>query len=162
MKPTEFQELLNVLTGFSNIGFTGSQNGIAPCHVENLEKTIEHVTEHAIWDLTGHHGDCVGADTQFHDMCLKYGIPVYVYPPIVEKKRAFVEFAEHIYPEKKYLERNQDIVKAADFMLACPSSSIEKLRSGTWATVRYAFRQDVPTLLFLPDGEIQFVTEIQY
>jgi predicted Rossmann fold nucleotide-binding protein DprA/Smf involved in DNA uptake len=36
------------------------------------------------------------------------------------------------------LERNKDIVSESDFLIAAPDSKKERLRSGTWATVRHA------------------------
>ena len=36
-----------------------------------------------------------------------------------------------------YLERNKNIVNAVDFIIAAPDGP-EKVRSGTWSTVRYA------------------------
>lgn len=42
-------------------------------------------------------------------------------------------------PAKPYLERNKDIAnEGIDGLIAAPSGWVEELRSGTWATVRYA------------------------
>ena len=36
-----------------------------------------------------HHGDCVGADKEFHDICASNNIKIIIHPPIDEKLRAF-------------------------------------------------------------------------
>jgi hypothetical protein len=43
-----------------------------------------------------------------------------------------------ILEPKLYMERNHDVVHACDFLLALPGTDHEVVRSGTWATVRYA------------------------
>jgi hypothetical protein len=39
---------------------------------------------------------------------------------------------------KDNLTRNRDIVDTASMLIAAPEGNAERLRSGTWATVRYA------------------------
>jgi hypothetical protein len=59
-----------------------------------------------------------------------------------------------IYPELPPLERNRVIVKRIYGLLACPKTDDEELRSGTWATVRYAREAGVPVYLIKQDGLI--------
>ena len=40
-------------------------------------------------------------------------------------------------------------------LIACPASADEELRSGTWATIRYARRKLKRIYLILPDGTVQ-------
>jgi len=84
-----------------------------------------------------HHGDCVGADASFHNIAKELGKRIVIHPPENDKLRAY-KHGDRMYSRKPYLQRNHDIVKASDTMIACPDSSKEKLRSGTWATIRYA------------------------
>jgi cytosine/uracil/thiamine/allantoin permease len=51
-----------------------------------------------------------------------------------------------------YLWRNHQIVDATAALLACPFEFEEQLRSGTWATVRYARTLGRPIRFFWPDG----------
>lgn len=52
-----------------------------------------------------------------------------------------------------YLARNCVIVDEADILLACPKGP-EEQRSGTWATVRYARKQNKRIVIVYPDGTI--------
>jgi len=53
------------------------------------------------------------------------------------------------------LERNRAIVDETDILLAAPLESEEQLRSGTWATVRYARKQHKTVLVIFPNGIVQ-------
>jgi len=55
---------------------------------------------------------------------------------------------------KPYLERNHNIVDESELLIACPKSKEEELRSGTWATVRYARKKGVRIILIYPDGSV--------
>jgi len=131
------------------IGFTGTQKQMTLEQFDALYCEIEKL------DVTeGHHGDCVGADFTFHAICVEENIPVVIHPPLNESKRAFCE-AETILEQKDYIVRNHDIVDASDVVFACPPTMTEVLRSGTWATWRYAKKTGKMTYLILPTGEVQ-------
>ena len=55
-----------------------------------------------------------------------------------ETKRAYCENYEYMYPQQEYLNRNHNIVDASEILIACPAQTEEVIRSGTWATIRYA------------------------
>ena len=101
-----------------------------------------------------HQGDCIGADAQFVDLAfdeMLQGLEVHCHPPTNNKHRAFAD-CHTLHPTKGYLERNKDIVKAADIMIACPKEDGEVVRSGTWSTIRYAEAQGVLTIIVYTDG----------
>jgi hypothetical protein len=50
------------------------------------------------------------------------------------------------------LERNTEIVKACDVLIATPKEQDEVLRSGTWATIRRARKYDKKLAVIFPDG----------
>ena len=50
------------------------------------------------------------------------------------------------------LARNRRIVASVDELVACPRGFTEELRSGTWATVRYAREAGIPRTIIWPDG----------
>lgn len=54
------------------------------------------------------------------------------------------------YPVKPPLKRNYDIVDACDILLAAPRTLTEELRSGTWATIRYARKTGKKYLILAP------------
>ena len=95
-----------------------------------------------------HHGDCIGADWEANHIarCLNYGVEIH--PPIDPRYRAWCSsMCVHIC--KPYLERNHDIVDVSHLLIACPAGP-ETLRSGTWATVRYARKTSVPVIILEP------------
>lgn len=102
-----------------------------------------------------HHGGCVGADETFHNMVAETNMLVKVHPAAVTRNKqmtgieAFTEL-----PAKPPLDRNRDIVDAVDVMIATPGTEQEELRSGTWATIRYARSKNKPVYIVWPDGLI--------
>lgn len=101
-----------------------------------------------------HHGDCIGADAAFveimRDLCP--AAKVISHPPTNPTKRAFVK-SDVTMAAKDYLKRNKEIVANSDLIIAAPKGSKEEIRSGTWATIRYAqqsFHADL--YIFYPDG----------
>ena len=102
-----------------------------------------------------HHGDCIGADADAHGIAIGLGIPVHIHPPRYSSKRAFCKGAVAVYGVRDYLDRNHDIVNASGVILATPKGDIEELRSGTWATIRYARRDGRRLAVVCPSGEIR-------
>jgi hypothetical protein len=91
-----------------------------------------------------HHGDCVGADAEADDLIAQIGgCKIVIHPPDNPRKRAFKTRypGRIVLPAKPYLMRNHDIVDATDILIAAPKTNEEELRSGTWATIRYAMKQ---------------------
>lgn len=102
-----------------------------------------------------HHGDCIGADEQVHNIATDLAIPIWVHPPNNDKKRAFCTLSKYQSQPKPYLERNKDIVNASNLMLFTPKDYIEQKRSGTWSTIRYARKQKKNHIIVFPDGTIE-------
>jgi len=98
-----------------------------------------------------HHGDCVGADAEAHEIAESFGMSVVIHPPEDPKHRAFCK-ADEYRERQPYLKRNEDIVNSCDILVAVPSGR-ERLRSGTWATVRYARKRGTPVVVLERAGE---------
>lgn len=126
------------------IGFTGTQQGLTPLQLDTIYQLLN---KHRPVEF--HHGDCIGADHQAHLIAKELGIKIVVHPPDNPKARAYCKTA-HIMPEKPYLERNHNIVDCSDLIIAAPKSQREQLRSGTWATVRYARKQQKELIIVAP------------
>lgn len=136
------------------IGFTGTQLGMTTEQIVAVDILL-------FDDLIAewvHHGDCIGADADFHRLAKLSGLKTHGHPPINPNKRAWCDFDE-IEEEKEYLDRNKDIVDAVDFMIACPKEFREQLRSGTWSTIRYARIQRKPGVIVWPDGKVEDVLQ---
>lgn len=126
------------------IGFTGTQDGCTHDQKEMLRILVGAGT-------VFHHGDCVGADADAHAIAQSLGLRTVCHPPDIAKKRAFTINSVTMNP-KGYIRRNHDIVDACEILLACPKFNVEELRSGTWATIRYAKRIGKRVCIIFPDG----------
>jgi hypothetical protein len=98
-----------------------------------------------------HHGGCVGADAAMR--CLASGSKTVCHPPTDKKYRAYT-FNDVYRQAKPYLERNRDIVDETDMLVAMPGGFREELRSGTWATIRYARKLNRTVVIIWPNGSI--------
>jgi len=126
-------------------GFSGSQNGMTDAQKIVVKRELEFVTEF-------HHGDCVGADSEVHDIARQSRwCWIEAHPTNIEGKRAFTS-ADFVHAVKPPIERNHDIVDVSKRLIATPGEMHEVLRSGTWATIRYAVRVGIPVLIVYPDG----------
>jgi hypothetical protein len=137
----------------TKIGFTGTRHGMTvkqKLTLEELLRTIDHDDPNA----RAAHGDCVGADAEFHTIVKKvFGFPIEVFPPDIEDMQAKCEGDVH-HPPKAYLKRDRDIVDWATYMIATPHQEKEVRRSGTWATIRYARKKNKPIHIIKPDGTL--------
>jgi len=131
------------------VGFTGTQRGMTEKQKMEFARLILDLYP---YPSEFHHGDCIGADAEAHKIIetLSFGnIEIQVHPSTNEAKRAFcVAFV--IYKPQDYLSRNHGIVDATDLLIACPKGNKEQIRSGTWATVRYARRKKKQLRIIYP------------
>ena len=138
---------------FQSVGFTGTQKGMTPMQKLNVLKALEEFKPSQC-----HIGDCIGADKDFHYLCEsfnKLGKAIHLIGHIPENasKRAFCKYDHENFPAP-YLQRNHSIVDSSDVLFVCPSGRQEELRSGTWATFRYARKTGCPIVIFYSDGTI--------
>jgi len=128
------------------LGFTGTRHGMTPAQRAAVAEIIRNAK-------ILHHGDCLGADREAHDIATAHRAWVVVHPPATPQWRAFCPGHEHRTP-KQYLKRNRDIVDETDELLAAPEGPAA-LRSGTWATVRYALSVGRRVTIVWPDGSAE-------
>lgn len=130
------------------LGFTGTQRGMTleqQASVKRLLSLFE-------WSCL-HHGDCIGADAEAHDLAVDRGLRIVLHPPDNDSKRAY-KFADDTRRPLPYLGRNREIVNECWFLIAAPGEDVEVMRSGTWATVRYARTQKRCIWVVRPSGEV--------
>lgn len=139
------------------IGFTGTRRGTTKAQRQELFSIIYR------WNPDEfHHGDCLGADAEAHaivrDAAEQRGraIKIVGHLPDNEKLRAYCKFDERRDPAG-YIERDHNIVDEVNLMVATPGDFVEVVRSGTWATVRYARKIKRHIIIIRPDGS--FVEE---
>lgn len=130
------------------LGFTGTQKGMTRLQRITLEKYLV--------DNGGefHHGDCIGADGEAHDLAVYYAWSPIIHPPSNPEKRAFKKSGRIGHP-MPYLDRNRIIVSETDALIATPGEYKEQLRSGTWSTIRYARKLKRKIIIIFPDGSVK-------
>ena len=138
------------------VGITGTRNDITE---EQRKLLQDYLADEGI--STIQHGACTGADAEAHMIALDLEKDVIVHPPV--DKQYYYEQVESdrddprvtVYAARDFLVRNRRIVDTSDVMVALPDS-VQRLRSGTWYTIRYTRRMRKPLLLFFPDGRVEF------
>ena len=130
------------------VGFTGTKVGMTLLQAKAVHGLLIPMKPDEI-----HHGDCIGADANFHDLSLKSGAKSIIHPPKNPQYRAWCK-GDLLWEEKDYLTRNHDIVDCSDIIIATPKG-LEELRSGTWATIRYTKRLNKHLYIVWPDGRIE-------
>ena len=139
------------------LGFTGTRHGMTD---EQRRAFIAWVKGAGVTEF--HYGVCVGADEDAWDVMasaddLGFAKPrVIAHPPSNPALRlsSTMPFDDEIRPVTDYLTRNRNIVDASAVLAATPEGP-ERLRSGTWSTVRYAREQGKRVVIFWPDGRVE-------
>lgn len=140
-----------------HVAFTGTQAGWTPQQSRVFREVFT-----ALAPYWFHHGDCIGADAQAHDAVsiIASSTCIYTHPCNIFGKRAFrmgVACAAPLPP----LDRNRVMIDHVEGslqigdgggLIATPRLMVEELRSGTWATIRYARKRKVPVHIIWPDG----------
>lgn len=127
-------------------GFTGTRHGMSP-------RQFHWLTDAFTAGAALHHGGCIGADAGAHAHALSTGSAVIVHPPINPRLRMPYDDRATWLPAKEYLERDRDIVDAADLLLATPDGP-RRPGSGTWYTVDYAIEIGRSVLICYSDGTV--------
>ena len=136
-----------LISNVMKVGFTGNRDGMTKDQITTIKRLL------SIRPVELHHGDCIGCDAFAHTIATDLRIPVIGHPPDLPGQRMFLHYAEE-REKKPYLERNHDIVDETDILIACPKGAEEIVRSGTWATVRYARKVGKPILVVYPSGRM--------
>lgn len=135
-----------------DIGFTGTQEGMTP---EQKLKLYQILAQHTN-GMTLHLGDCIGADTEAYEIAYMQKAHLTGHPCTLTHKRSFLEYDEE-REIKQPLDRNHDIVDESDELIAAPKEHAQVLRSGTWATVRYAQKKGKKITIIYPDGIVVYL-----
>jgi hypothetical protein len=134
------------------LGFTGTRDGMTDVQRERVAEFLRTERPSVV-----HHGDCIGADSQFHDSVLLLPQPAKIeaHPCNLTRFRAYRK-ADVVHPVKIPKDRNRDIARACDLLIAAPKlPPAESPRSGTWQTVRTALSYNKPVAVIWPDGTVQ-------
>lgn len=141
------------------VGFTGTRHGMTTAQVLTVKHLIG--TDYSIVEV--HHGDCVGADADCHQIAMSEGANLVVHPPVDNRLRAFCDKAfeakakecgvtVEVLDPKPYHDRNRDIVDACDYLIATPQEVTPQDKGGTWGTIGYARAKGKRNIIVYPDG----------
>lgn len=144
------------------VGFTGTQRGMTEAQMDRLEIIAARMRDVRLdengmlregreinWFI---HGMCWGADTEAANIFKAYDFKTIGYPGTEQQSRS--QNVDILKDVKPFLTRNKDIVNGSDILIACPGELTEVLRSGTWATYRYASKIPKPIAIVFPDGSV--------
>lgn len=140
------------------VGFTGTRQGMTERQHAALEALLAHFL------LGGGcadphpallHGGCVGADAEADEIARRAGMRRRIWPGMVGSRfRSFCELVQpgtaDVAPPEEPLARNRRIVQCCDLLVAAPQTAQERLRSGTWMTVRHARLVGRPVVVLDP------------
>lgn len=144
------------------VSFTGTRDGMTPAQkITVLQRLIKHAPQ------VVSHGDCTGADEEFHGLALRAGVRQFIIRPGHGRNgetptrahcatRQQVQGVQcHVAEPKPYLVRDAEIAVEGNLLMATPKQVKEQWRgSGTWATIRMAYKRDSPTEIVFPDGSV--------
>ena len=133
------------------IAFTGTQRGMTLRQAIGLRSILMglYATSNPGQRPEFHEGDCIGSDKEAAILAKAEGFWIVSHPPLNKTKRALFP-ADEDREEKEYLHRNHDMINEGQILIAAPRTREEELRSGTWATIRYAKKRDVPCIILDP------------
>lgn len=141
---------------YDQIGFTGTRRGMTDRQKEQLWGLVRHRR------FFFHHGACAGADEDAHSIvgaaywC--YGRVAHpasdVSPQWQAIDRLVIEPRDIVLPPRAALKRSKIIVEKSEYIIATPYEDRPTQRSGTWATLRIAWRLKKPWSVILPNGAI--------
>ena len=152
-----------------HIGFTGTQHGCTWAQERQLYLELEAIcTETPDDTLILHHGDCIEADAKAHELGLEFFDTIVIHPPEDSRRRAFCSTKKcpedvviEVRAPKPFIPRNHDIVDECELLLATPDTEHPRMRSGTWATIRYALKQGKRVRIILPSGLVWLPTSVE-
>lgn len=134
-------------------GFTGTRTGMSAVQYSWCRRLLDKGRPAKFY-----HGGAFGADTQVHSLWREMktsGQVVRVWPADDKRRRLFMnQLSVAVEEVMDPLIRNAIIVEKSAFMLATPHTQHEIIRSGTWATIRTAAKEGVPTLIIWPNGKL--------
>lgn len=134
------------------VAFTGTLRGMTGQQYDRVCGVYEHLQPDY-----ANHGCAEGADRGFHGIANK--IPRGLHPSNEKQHQWALANSRNpdvIHPiilgPRPELKRNLKMVKLSECLIAAPRSTTEILRSGTWATIRYARKAMLPIYICWPDG----------
>jgi len=144
------------------VGFTGSRAGLTDAQKNTVAQLLKWIKPDEV-----HHGECVGADANFHEI-VRGVLPqchIIGHPPLMVTYHASLKGYYREEKRKGYLKRDNDIVDACDILIGCPKigrtfqvverTALNPYRGGAWYTINYAQKVGKEIVIVKPDGSIE-------
>jgi hypothetical protein len=148
----------HLYTNLPSYGMTGSQKDPNPVQLETILNIM--VFEEGLEAVDGfwwHFGDCIGSDAAAFD-AVNEMFPVNIVTvawPGTDPKRRANKPASEIHRPAAFDRRNERIAYCShQGLFALPSTHSEIMRSGTWQTVRFAWKLGRKIWVIDPDGNV--------
>lgn len=129
-------------------GMTGTRNGLSKAQRSLCIDLIEE-GEFTEW----HHGDCIGADAETHDIAFDFNLKIIIHPPIKDDVRAHKN-GTAIRRATNYFARNRNIVNESEILFGFPPTEEPQSKGGTWYTINYGISQGKPVVYITPSGKV--------
>lgn len=136
---------------YKRVGFSGTRLGMTDAQIRGVRRLLSSWVQ---FNPTFIHGACIGADEQALEIAKELNFRTIAYPSNIEKYRTKVSSDEEFHPMPP-LSRNVLIATSCDILIATPKESAPIIRSGTWATIRYANGRNKPIIIIYPEGEVE-------
>jgi hypothetical protein len=137
------------------VGFTGTaRHPLPPAQLGSLLKVMMLIRTNSPGQVVEwHHGGAKHADAASHILARALGFRTVVHPGPTSDPRDFPG-ADVVLPRRENLDRNGDIARTTEELIATPAQQKEIRRAGTWSTVRRARPAGGNITLVLPDGTV--------
>lgn len=134
------------------LGMTGTRNPITTQQRDWLRSVLENCGQL-------HHGACVNADEEAHDIAVGFDTTIVVHPPsdqrlMMPSWKWFQRGGIYVMSPKPFLVRNRHIVADTERLIAIPDGP-ERETGGTWYTVRHALKSGKGVTICYPDGRVE-------
>jgi hypothetical protein len=123
-----------------HMGFTGTRHGMSADQSNMVSFLVMTNKPSDLRRVLAHHGDCVGADAEFHRIvrvALRDAADIAIHPGPLGDLSAGC-FGDFRHDRASHMKRNAAIVAISHIMIAAPFENEPQPRGGTWATIRMA------------------------
>lgn len=137
-----------------HLTFTGTQQGMTLLQFVEIIGILRRLQPKML-----HHGGCIGADKQVHWLITNFfpDTRLHIHYSNIKEKTSGnlpIRGGDKMTSSLPPLIRNQQMVDISGWVIGAPAGR-ERLRSGTWSTLRYADKKFRHQIIVYPDGEIQ-------
>lgn len=133
------------------VGFTGTRLGLLRPQHESLKRFMRKLAPTRFV-----HGDGGHADALAHQIAESIGCYIEIFPSDIAGHVTYFGSSTNceVFERMPPLARDRLMVRLIHGLIACPRTDKEELRSGTWATVRYAREIGLPIYIIRGNGSI--------